>query len=641
MKILTMGSPATTYIFNQKVNEIYNGDYEVKKIREFYTIGHLLSDYSSVKLFADTLKTNEELYEFLKWNFEKGGFWGKIKEYQPDLLILDLFSEVFFGSYLLGHGNMVTRNIRLMKEVPDPTKIFNISTPNYVERVIEQITQLEQKIKDISPNTKLIFNGAKFPENMSKDGILQSAYDNKIYKLSIKKIKNYNKYWSALDKKLLEAGYDVLRFDKKNNAAELNFPTGSNWYYLYNQNYYTDVQSQIEEIAQKYDLGPTIITLNIEKDKYIDFSNIFQDVVFLNVPNSRNDLLIFRKNKVARKMALDLAAKDYILHGNKGHQYRFVKRKKLKTKFPKFKDIHYRIIPPNDKNKYWDNRLLVRMFGFSLPFKTSVIDRNFRLDFLTLKDSIVKNTFILEIGDINLIAGSFYSNTNNFPDYENQIQELISVISKKYEVKRDNVVIYGTSRGATGAILHGSLGNYKFIAADPVIDDTSWYKKSDLHFVSGVRNVDLTSRIYESLDNYNRSRDDGILLASSNVGVTFSAHLRLPLCKFKLIDLNMNIFEHSLINQKSVPIQLSYINDLLIRNTIRLINDPQDIKHGVVLERKDLISKSINFEKIDRFRLRKEKEENDFDFTHETEERLDYSPFKHIGVDEEFEYFKK
>ena len=135
-------------------------------------------------------------------------------------------------------------------------------------------------------------------------------------------------------------------------------------------------------------------------------------------------------------MALDLAAKDYILHGNKGHQYRFVKRKKLKTKFPKFKDIHYRIIPPNDKNKYWDNRLLVRMFGFSLPFKTSVIDRNFRLDFLTLKDSIVKNTFILEIGDINLIAGSFYSNTNNFPDYENQIQELISVISKSMKLKR-------------------------------------------------------------------------------------------------------------------------------------------------------------------------------------------------------------
>lgn len=59
-----MGSPATTYIFNQKVNEIYNGDYEVKKIREFYTIGHLLSDYSLVKLFADTLKKMKNYMNF-------------------------------------------------------------------------------------------------------------------------------------------------------------------------------------------------------------------------------------------------------------------------------------------------------------------------------------------------------------------------------------------------------------------------------------------------------------------------------------------------------------------------------------------------------------------------------------------------
>lgn len=596
-----MGSPASTNIFNQDINEVYNGNFEVKKVREFYTLGHLLSRYHDVKEFADTVKENERLYDFMAWNFEEGGFWGKLKEFQPDLLVLDLFAEVYFGSLRLTNGALVTRNFRLMNSDPKGSKIFNASDPDYIDKTIDQVGLFQKKVSEVSPKTVLIFNGARFPEKMSKNDVIQEKYDQRKYKLLTYDIKRYNKIWENLDKALIKKNFEVLQFDQKNNAAELNFPTGKHWYYLYNQNYYTDVQSQIEIIAQKYELGPKIVTLDLDSDP--DVSESEPDVVFLNVPNEKNDLKIFKKDKNARKQALKIARQDYVLHGNRGSSYRFVKRAELKTRFPKFKDLHYRLVPPKEEKNYWGNKLLVRMFGFSLPHKTSIIQRNFRLDFKTLKDSIVKDTYILEIGDINLIAGSFYASTANFPDYEEQIQELIKHIAIKYNVDHDDILIYGTSRGATGAVLHGALGNYKFMAADPAINDMPFYVDSDAHYVEGVREIDYTDKVTAALKNYTRDSHDGIVLAASKVGATFSSHLRLPLENFTLIDMNLDLYKHTKINGKSVPIQLGYINKLLIKDNIRVITSDDDLETGVLLKIKHLANNAINFEKITKFRV--------------------------------------
>lgn len=639
MKILTMGSPATTYIFNQTINETYNGNYEVQRVRNFYTLGHLLSNYENVKQYANTVKQNKKLYDFLNWNFEKGGFWGKLSDFQPDLLVLDLFPEVYFGNVVLEDGTMVTRNFRLTKEVPINATVFNSRNSNYIQEVLKQVSIFEKKVKRISPNTRLIFNGARFPSWMSKNGSIQEKFDKDKYKISDYDITRYNQIWESLDKALIDSGFDVLKFDQKNDAAELNFPTGEHWYYLYNQNYYTDAQSQIEMIAQKYNLGPTVLPLDL--DSNIDDLEINQDVVFLDVPNARKDLKIFKQNAKAHQMALKLAKKDYVLHGNKGTFYRFVKRTELKTKFPKFKEVHYRILPPKESKKYWGNRLLVRMMGFSSHHAPSIIERNFQQDFLTLRDSVVKNTYILEIGDINLIAGSFYTNTKNYPDYENQIQELIELVAKKYEIDHNNIVLYGASRGGTGAMLHAALGNYKFVVADPVINDTAWYLDSDSHYVDGVRNIDLTDKICSALDSYHRLKDDGIVISTSNVGVTFSSHLRLPLDKLSLLDTNLRIYEHPPFNGKTVPIQLSYINNLLIKDTIHVIRSIDDLPQGVVIKVKHLAQNAINFKEVSQFRVKisdvEKSEKKVYDLAMENIEGI----YNQVGADKQFMYFEE
>lgn len=637
MKILTMGSPASTYIFEQKVNEIYNGNYDVQTVKEFYTLGHLLSHFKDVKKFAEIFKENEKLYDFLSWDFEEG-FWSKLENFQPDLLVLDLFAEIYFGNLKLEDGTMVTRNFRLMDSVPDNVTILNTKRSDYIETVAQQVECFEKRIHQISPSTKLIINGAKFPIHMSKDGAIKTKYYRSVYNFSDNKINGYNQHWEELDKILIEKGFHVLKFDQKNSAAEVNFPTGEQWYYFYNQSYYTDAQSQIEVLAQSYNLGPTILFL--DEDSRMNVEEINQEIVFLNVPGSEENLKVFQKNKKAKKIALRLSAHDYILHGNMGTFYRFVKRTELDTNYPKYKDVHYRVIPPKEDKKYWSNRLLVRMLSFTAHNKTSMLGRNFQRDFKTLKDSVVKNTYILEIGDINLINGSYYTNTKNFPDYEEQVQELIRFIAEKYNVEKSKIILYGASRGGTGALIHAALGNYKFVAADPVINDMPWYKDSDIHFIEGVREVDLTEKVRSALENYECASSDGVILSSSNVGVTFSSHLRLPLEKVTLLDLSMDLYKHPGFNGKTVSIQLSIINRLLMEDNVNVIDSNTDLPvGGVVLEIKHLAKNTINFDKVENFRIRLDDIKSSSELEYEKAMKIIYDKYKHVRTDDFFEYF--
>src|SRR5699024_3121644 len=144
----------------------------VQKIKEFYTLGHLLSNYGDIKKYADTVKQNSDLYEFLSWDFEVG-LWEKLKNFQPDLLVFDMFSDIYFGSFNFGEKTLITRNFRLTDSIPENTVLFNTKTTNYVEKLVEEVETFEKRVKKISPKTKLVFNSMRLPNHMSKDGVIQ------------------------------------------------------------------------------------------------------------------------------------------------------------------------------------------------------------------------------------------------------------------------------------------------------------------------------------------------------------------------------------------------------------------------------------------------------------------------------------
>ncbi|MEX5913733.1 accessory Sec system protein Asp2 [Staphylococcus ureilyticus] len=87
-----------------------------------------------------------------------------------------------------------------------------------------------------------------------------------------------------------------------------------------------------------------------------------------------------------------------------------------------------------------------------------------------MERSLVKNVYTMRIMDLNVSHGSHYISTSNFPDYEKNIQLSILNLIEKLNIKKENVVLYGGSKGGTGALYHGAALDLKTLAVDPIVN---------------------------------------------------------------------------------------------------------------------------------------------------------------------------
>lgn len=264
-----------------------------------------------------------------------------------------------------------------------------------------------------------------------------------------------------------------------------------------------------------------------------------------------------------------LAGKDYILyHGTKKTAW-FIKRSLYDTRsLKRYKNVFYQLdLPENKRISQKSNKLLV--FFLSLPPVEGLIsnnpqDRAFTKMFVDIQRSLVKDTFVLRIADLNLVRGSFYVNSVNFPDYEQQIQCLIRDVMNDHKIDIDNVVTYGVSRGGVGALIHGTLLNSKIVAVDPIINDEYYFKtKQDVHYVGKNRAIDLTQKFEHYLVN---SKSTGVILSNHYVKNNWKYIKKINLLdKMALIDINdAMVTEHPVLSRNTVPEQLMYLNQALL-----------------------------------------------------------------------------
>ena len=113
--------------------------------------------------------------------------------------------------------------------------------------------------------------------------------------------------------------------------------------------------------------------------------------------------------------------------------------------------------------------------------------RYFWPSFATLQKYLAPHTAVLRVADMGGVKGAFYLDTTALPENSLNINRLIEELSARFEIRRDNVVIYGASKGGTGAVYHGLSGGWRYVAVDPILSD-EWYevhKENDYHFTAG------------------------------------------------------------------------------------------------------------------------------------------------------------
>ncbi|WP_150538235.1 XcbB/CpsF family capsular polysaccharide biosynthesis protein [Actinobacillus vicugnae] len=314
------------------------------------------------------------------------------------------------------------------------------------------------------------------------------------------------------------------------------------------------------------------------KEIYINKSSIGKDE---KEKLNYNFLAVGRSNVEAKKLIADLSNNRYFLTNHTNGISLFTKFIDGKSFLPHFNDKNvqvwndtfYTLEEPQAKDN--NNRLLIIFSSIAdLAFNASVSRRMFFKNFPSISKYIPKNTYILRIADIGGVLGGFYSNSNADMMFEEKIQKLICKIKRDYLIKDDNIVLYGTSKGATGALLHGIKLGLKTISVDPIVSDEYYIEKhNDLHFVTDVFPMSKQEKFIKILKEESHKNLSNIKLITSPNSEQFKyinkilLASNLGICSY--IFTNPQIKGHTYIGEQTLNFVTSMLNNLLYNIDIK------------------------------------------------------------------------
>ncbi|WP_025329006.1 XcbB/CpsF family capsular polysaccharide biosynthesis protein [Bibersteinia trehalosi] len=235
------------------------------------------------------------------------------------------------------------------------------------------------------------------------------------------------------------------------------------------------------------------LNINFEVDEiYIDKSTIGKDE---KEKFNFNFLAVGRTNDEAKKLIASLSNNRYFLTAHSNGISLFKKFTNADDFLPNFNnkavktwnDTFYILEEPIEKEQSGSRLLVIFSSIADLAFNASIDRRMFFKNFPDIANYIPQNTYILRIADLGGVLGSFYLNSNADIKFEEKIKDLILKIQLEYSISNEHTVLYGASKGATGAVYYGINMGLKALAINPIISDEYYINKfNDLHFVSNV-----------------------------------------------------------------------------------------------------------------------------------------------------------
>lgn len=276
-----------------------------------------------------------------------------------------------------------------------------------------------------------------------------------------------------------------------------------------------------------------------------------------------------RKNQHSYNILIELANNGFYLFRTKRPNISsFVQHNAIPKLWHRIKegDFHYSengliysLTTPED---YITRNLLVIFSSINTYIYMPSLMRMFTQNFLSLNKYISKDTAILRIADLGGVIGSYYRDSFYLPNNEINIQNLIKKIS--FDLKVENTILYGGSRGGTGAILHGILGNYPIVTVDPILTDF-FDEKIDTHFTKNLYPETKQSRFTRlfSSSEWTKNIDRAIITSSGSPQFKFIQDILLKKYskQFSIfLNENKNITTHPAVSANSIHFITTLIN---------------------------------------------------------------------------------
>lgn len=298
--------------------------------------------------------------------------------------------------------------------------------------------------------------------------------------------------------------------------------------------------------------------------------------------NKENLAVTSRRDPNAKRILVELAKLGFLIYKQDDATSFFVRQDEVPALWHRVRTgelcatedgVIFTFSPPLVASE--NPQLLVVFSSIHEDIYSASLGRYFKQNFPTLQKYVSPGTAVLRIADVGGITGAFYLDTTAAPHNSKLIQSLIMTKASEIGAARDAVVLYGGSKGATGALFHALSLGIRCVAVDPVVSDEYYESKySDSHFTRGGIFPRTKQEVFASAVETYRTRS----YESSSVGrIIVICSERSPQFEFirnALIDpllrravffncLHPDIRDHPDVGPKSLALTTTVINNSL------------------------------------------------------------------------------
>ncbi|CAI3800230.1 XcbB/CpsF family capsular polysaccharide biosynthesis protein [Pseudarthrobacter sp. MM222] len=246
-------------------------------------------------------------------------------------------------------------------------------------------------------------------------------------------------------------------------------------------------------------MSDAVIKISYDTPWEVVVNQLTDDTKFVHVSLAENQaedtnlIRLARKIPVAKSTLVGLTKHGFHSYLTKENATRLVKYDVVRDLWSKVKDGEYSITDDGVVYTYTPpasgvnpKRLFVVFSAIHEDMYTTSLMRHFMQNFPSVQKYLPSDTAVLRIADLGGVAGAFYLNTSYLQDNVSAIQRLLASVAKKHQIGHDSVVLYGVSKGGTGALYHAIKGGYRCVAVDPVVSDAYYEERHrDSHFTTG------------------------------------------------------------------------------------------------------------------------------------------------------------
>lgn len=507
-------------------------------------------------------------------------FFKKLTENQPQYLLLDFSLDIC-------HGWMPLKKRRLPFQKTNQHKVPWDNYQNfdgYFDMWKNAVQHLINFLKNEIPDCQIVLVQGYFADTFT-DGSSVTTYCEK-NGISLIDIEKMNQQWEMLNRYFLEQyNVEILDLTSTNYHLDKTCMTTKCDFHFENK-YYNQFLNQFISMSYQH---PIVNIKNVQTTQRIyldeDYDLLGTKQVDVVLDSDLNLIILARKDQKKRGPAYQLYKKllkhDYILYAHedgisKLYQRRYVNEFLNHNDWNRVGDVYYTLDAPKRRkgHKTKTDKKLIVIFPCMPSAKKYdhhvFTDRMFVKLFKKIESFLTENVYIMRIMDLNVSHGSYFINTVNNQTLEEDISNAIIEVRDQLNLQNKDIVLYGTSKGGTGALYYGAKLDLKCLAADPIIH-LGEYNKNDTHFLRDMRKEEISEDINDYLrqgSNYKK-----YIIASENVAFNFKYSSKIiGKNVIKLNKKDERIQKHTEVLRQTKFEQLMLLNHMLLdKNWIKSV----------------------------------------------------------------------